>query len=170
MLIDCSYFTKGTRHILNATMGTADLPQYPSGAEVNNAILGYIEEFQSEFLIAMLGATLGNKVHTYLVCRDDDEKPPYVESFEEVCERLKEPFADYVFFHILRDSNTQATMTGLVKLKTANTIVAPVRRQVNVWNSMVRKNRLFAEWAKDAALDDIVVSAEMTTPINALNI
>ena len=170
MLIDCSYFTKGSRHILNATMGNADTLHNPNAEEVNNAILAYIEELQSEFLIDMLGSALANKVHTYLVCQEEDENPLHVEAIDAVCERLREPFADYVFFHILRDSNTQATMTGLVKLKTANTIVAPIGRQVSVWNSMVRKNRLFEEWSKESTLKGITVSAEMTTPINTLNL
>lgn len=170
MLIDCSYFTEGSRHILNATMGTADTLPNPNADEVNNAILAYIEELQPEFLTEMLGATVANKVNAYLVCQEEDETPPHVERMDELCERLREPFADYVFFHILRDSNTQATMTGLVKLKSANTIVAPISRQVSVWNSMVRKNRLFAEWSKESTLNGITVSAELTTPINVLNL
>lgn len=171
MLIDCSYFTKGSRHILNATMGTADTLPNPNAEEVNNAILAYIDEYQIKFLTAMLGATLANKVNVYLVCQEEDENPPHVESIDAVCERLKESFADYVFFHILRESNTQPTMTGLVRLKTANTYVSPIGRQVTVWNDMVDRNRQFAEWVKsDCTLSGINISKEMTTKINRLNL
>lgn len=168
MLIDCSYFTKGTRHILNATLGTQTMPN-PNAAEVNNAILAYIGECQEQFLTAMLGASLGNKFHTYLVCLDENETQTRIAEFDKVCDVLREPFADYVFFHILRDMNEQATITGLVRLKTANTYVAPIRRQVNVWNAMVDRNRKFAEWSKGSSLA-IEVSEEMVTKINVFNL
>lgn len=171
MLIDCSYFTKGSRRILNATMGTVGVMPDPNACEVNSAILGYVGDCQERFLIEMLGPVLGNKIHTYLVCRDEDNSPVYIESLEAVCDKLREPFADYVFFHILRDSDTQPTITGLVRLKSANTNVPPIARQVNAWNDMVEKNRRFAEWAKtDCPLQGVSVSREMTTKINRLNL
>jgi len=172
MLIDCSYFAKGPRHILNATMGTADEMPNPNAAEVNAAILAYIDEYQEQFLSEMLGHSIGNKVYNYLVCQEEDEKPPHVKSMEAVCERLREPFADYVFFHILRDINTQTTITGLVMLKCANAYVSPLSRQVNVWNAMVDKNRIFEGWcqSEDCQLKGITVSKNMTTKINILNI
>ena len=172
MLIDCSYFTRGTRHILNATMGTVDTIPNPNAAEVNSSIEAYIAEHQEQYLIEMLGSTLGNKFNTYLVCLDEDDNPTRNEKIDAVCDRLKESFADYVFFHILRDANTQARITGLVLLKSANTYVAPIRRQVSVWNTMVDRNRRFAEWCQssDCTISGISISSDMTTKINTLNI
>ena len=169
MLIDCSYFTKGSRHILNASLGTTP---NPNAIEVNEAIEAYVSECQEEYLVKMLGPALGNKVNAYLVCIEEDEEPKHNANIDAVCERLREPFADYVFFHILRDSNTQSTITGLVKLKCANEYVAPIRRQVNVWNSMVNKNRLFAGWcgSNDCTLSGISIDNEMLTKINPLNL
>lgn len=169
MLIDCSYFTKGSRHIQNATLGT--MPN-PNAEEVTEAIEAYIEENQERFLIRMLGATLGNKVHTYLVCLDEDKTPSHQKNLDEVCERLKESFADFVFFHILRDSNSQSTITGLVRLKCANDYVSPIRRQVTAWNTMVERNRTFVEWSKsfECPISGISVSEDMVTRINVLNL
>ncbi len=169
MLIDCSYFTKGSRHIHNASLGTTPNPH---AIEVNEAIEAYISECQEEYLVKMLGSTLGNKVNAYLVCMEEDEDPKHNADIDAVCERLREPFADYVFFHILRDMNMQSTITGLVRLKCANEYVAPIRRQVSVWNSMVNKNRLFAEWcgSKDCTLPGISIDDEMLTKINVLNL
>lgn len=171
MLIDCSYFTKGSRHIMNATMGANTMPNYNS-VDANRTIEGYIEEHQESFLNDMLGSTLGNRVNTYLVCLEEDEDPKHYPGMDAICERLKDAFADYVFFHILRDMNTQSTITGLVRLKCANEYVAPIRRQVNVWNSMVKKNRMFAQWSasSDCTITGISVSSEMLTPINSLNL
>lgn len=169
MLIDSSYFTKGPRHILNASLGTSTAP---NNIEVNAAIEAYIEENQERFLGRLLGHTLGNRVNAYLGCLDDDENPRHNDNFDAVCARLREPFADYVFYRILRDSNTQSTMTGLVRLKCANEYVAPITRQVGVWNDMVEKNRAFAQWSgtADCPLDGISTDADMLTKINSLNL
>ena len=172
MLIDSSYFCKGSRHILNATLGTNDTLPNPNAMVVNLAIEGYIEEHQERFLCLMLGQTLGNRVNTYLVCLEDDEEPKHMPGLDAICDRLREPFADYVFFHILRDMNTQSTMTGLVRLKCANEYVAPIRRQVSVWNSMADKNRLFAEWcnSSECTISEISIDSDMLTYINSLNL
>lgn len=169
MLIDCSYFTKGARHIQNASLGT--MPD-PNALQVNVYIEAFIEEHQERFLVRMLGTSLGNKVNAYLVCLDDDEEPKHNEHFDAVCERLRESFADYVFFQILRDSNTQATMTGLVRLKCGNEYVAPIRRQVSVWKAMVERNKAFDEWARSAEcpVKGISVSSDMMKYTNILNL
>lgn len=169
MLIDCSYFTKGPRHILNASIGTT---ANPNALEVNEAIEAYISEFQEQYLALMLGSALGNRVNAYLVCIDEDEEPRHNANIDAVCERLRDSFADYVFFHILRDMNTQSTITGLVRLKCANEYVAPVRRQVNAWNSMVDKNRMFAVWCSSdsCTLSGISIDDEMLEKINSFNL
>lgn len=172
MLIDHSYFTKGSRHILNASAGYNELIPNAASVEVNGAIEAYIAEHQERFLTRVLGAHLGNKVHTYLVCLDEDENPTHDKGFDAVCERLREPFADYVFFHIIRNSSSQATMTGLVQLKCANEYVSPMFRGTGAWNSMVDKNRSFAQWSKssECPVSGITVSEAMTTKINSLNL
>lgn len=164
MLIDCSYFTAGRRHIQNASLGR--MPN-PNAVEVNNAIEHYIESYQEGFLIRMLGSIIGQKVQDYLTNDGNGDV-----CIEDVCERLKESFADYVFYHIVRENNTQATITGLVRLKCANEYVSPIRRQVIVWNTMVERNRIFAEWCRssDCAVSGIEVSSAMLTKINSLNL
>ncbi len=169
MLIDCSYFTKGARHILNSSMGT--IPD-PNAIAVMASVEAYIAENQELFLMKMLGVSLSNKVHNYLICRDEDENTAPQVNFDAVCDRLRESFADYVFFKYLRDINTQVTATGTVRLKNANTAVSPIQRQVSIWNSMVDKNRLFASWciSSECNLSGISVSESMITKINSLNI
>lgn len=169
MLIDWSYFTDGPRHILNNASGKA------LNAQTENVLAtvnGFIEQYQEEFLTRMLGSALGNKVHTYLICCEDDGNSKPCKSFDAVCSHLRESFADYVFYKFLADTNTQATITGLVRIKNANTPVSPLRRQVHAWNAMVNKNRLFAAWCKteDCPLSGILVSDAMITKINSLNL
>lgn len=169
MLIDCSYFTDGPRHIQNASLGR--LPN-ANAQLVNEAINAYIKTFQFPFLKGVLGAPLAGAVTTYLKMLDKlpEEEPD--EDLEMVMEQLREPFANYVFFKILRDSNTQATMTGLVRLKCANEYVAPIRRQVTIWNDMVEMLSGFNEWSKseDCTVAGIVTDSNFLTRINVLNL
>lgn len=172
MLIDSSYFSNGSRHILNASLGTKDVLPNPNGIDVNRAIEGYIEEYQEGYLTLMLGHSLGNRVNSYLVCLEEDEEAKHVPGIDAICDRLRESFADFVFFHILRDMNTQSTMTGLVRLKCANEYVAPIRRQVSVWNSMADKNWLFATWcnSSECTVSGINIDSDMLSYINSLNL
>lgn len=172
MLIDPSYFSKGARHILNCNMPSSSTMPNPNSAEVCTAVQSYIDENQEMYLRSMLGDQLGNRMHTYLICVEEDENAKRNMNFDLICEQLRESFADYVFYHILRDSNEQSTMTGLVQLKSGNTYVAPIRRQVTAWNRMVTRHRYFAKWVEsvDCPIEGISIRREMLTKINTLNI
>lgn len=112
MLIDVSFFTSGPRHIQNAS--SAGMPS-PESMAVNESIEGYIEAFQGEFLYSAVGKDLAVALVDYLRLVEDEEtgndsegksKDMSLSGFGIVCRKLQEPFADYVFYHILRDSNT----------------------------------------------------------------
>lgn len=154
MLIDVSYFTKGIRHIENAS--TAETPSNNSLA-VNGAIEGYISLYQEAFLEEVCGC----KAVAISESLNETDDNPYL----PLINKLKEPFADYVFFHILRDGNAQATITGLVELKCANKYVSPIRRQVSVWNEMVKKMQKIA-----SEFVELNISYNLLTTINAFNL
>lgn len=170
MLIDTSFFTKGPRHIQNAALGTTRMVN-SNTTEVNSAIEYYISYWQEDFLISMLGKDLGTTVNGYLVDLDGGNQEQN-DSYDTLCEELKESFADYVFFKILRDNNSQATMTGLVRLKCANEYIAPIQRQVSTWNGMVERNSQFVEWAQseECTVTGISVDSNMLTKINIFNL
>ena len=169
MLIDCSYFIDGPRHIQNATLGK--MPN-PNAEEVNAAIKAYIQKFQWPFLKGVTGAPLAGAVTAYLKLMDKDETEKRDAELDAVIEQLREPFANYVFYKILRDGNSQATMTGLVRLKCANDYVAPLRRQVSTWNDMVDMIADFTTWSKssDCPVSGIITESNFLTKINSLNL
>ena len=180
MLINVSYFMSGPRHIENVSV--AEMPS-PQSLAVNEVINGYIKAFQPEFLRNVVGVTLSQAITDYLelIEREKEDSSDEVDISEEkeapqsgyavLCEKLCEPFADYVFYHILRDANTQATITGLVRLKCANEYIAPLKRQVSTWNSMVEKNKQFVEWAMSNDCPfDVKITKNLLTPINAFNL
>jgi hypothetical protein len=168
MLIDVSYFTAGPRHILNASLGI--MPN-PNAQEVNAAIEDYISYYQEGYLREMLGEALGNKVNAYLVCKDEGDDLNK-EHFETLCDQLRQSFADYVFFKMMRDAQDQATITGLMRLKSANNYVAPINRQVGTWNAMVERNLRFVGWCKssECPFPNIRTTRNMLTKINSFNL
>ena len=169
MLIDCSYFIDGPRHIQNATL--SKLPN-PNAEEVNASIKAYIKMCQRPFLKGVLGAPVAGAVIAYLKLIDKDESEERDLELDMVIEQLREPFANYVFYKILRDSNSQATMTGLVRLKCANDYVAPIRRQVSTWNDMVDMIADFSIWCRssDCHVSGITTESNFLTKINSLNL
>lgn len=172
MLIDLSYFVDGPRHIQNATLGIPGKMPNLNAEEVNAAIDTYIRQYQRPFLKGVVGAPVAGAIISYLKLIDMDENEERDVDLDMVIEQLREPFANYVFYKILRDANSQATMTGLVRLKCANDYVAPIRRQVSTWNDMVDMIADFSVWAKSADCHVPGISAESNflTKINALNL
>lgn len=169
MLIDVSYFVSGSRHIQNASMSKT------AGADstaVNGVIEAYIKELQPVFLESMLGETEASYAMDYLdmpVDEDDEEAEP--SKYEVVCERLKEPFADYVLFNILRDALSQATITGNVRLKCANEYISPIRAQVIAWNRMAEANVKFLKWAREGNCPiSLETQTNMLNKINQFNL
>lgn len=172
MLIDCSYFVDGPRHIQNATLGDSGRMPKANSEDVNAAIEAYIKMFQWPFLKEALGAPIASSVNSYLKLHEKYEGEEHDVDLDMVIEQLREPFANYVFYKILRDSNSQATMTGLVRLKCANDYVAPIRRQVSTWNDMVNMIADFTAWCKssDCHISGIVTDSNLLAKINVLNL
>lgn len=164
MLIDVSYFTSGSRNVLNAS--AAQMLTEASSA-VNDTIMAFVEELQEDYLMDMLGE-YGKDIHEYLMQEPHTED----DTMELICVKLKESFADYVFFHMLRDCQTQFTINGLVLLKNTNEYVSPISKQVSTWNRMVKRNKAFQEWSKSdkCPISTIEVSENLLTPINNFNL
>lgn len=164
-LIDCSYFYVGPLQIMNARP-IDDLDN--NAIAVQETITGYIERYQGEFLLKMVGKELSADVTANLAERGKDEN--YTdEAMEELCEKLRPSFAHYVYFKLVGDVNQTMTITGLMKLKSANDNQVPRQRMVKVWNDMVELNKQFVAWAEESDYD-VFYYVEMVTPINQFNL
>lgn len=164
-LIDCSYFYVGPLQIMNARP-IDDLDN--NAIAVQETITGYIERYQGEFLLKMVGNELSADVTAYLAERGNDEQHTD-EAMEELCEKLRPSFAHYVYFKLVGDVNQTMTITGLMKLKSANDNQIPRQRMVKVWNDMVELNKQFVAWADESDYD-VFYYVEMVTPINQFNL
>ena len=164
-LIDCSYFYVGPLQIMNARP-IDDLDN--NAIAVQETITGYIERYQGEFLLKMVGKELSADVTAYLAERGKDEN--YTdEAMEALCEKLRPSFAHYVYFKLVGDVNQTMTITGLMKLKSANDNQVPRQRMVKVWNDMVELNKQFVAWAEESDYD-VYYYVEMVTHINQFNL
>lgn len=164
-LIDCSYFYVGPLQIMNARP-IDDIDN--NAIAVQETITGYIERYQGEFLLKMVGKELSADVTAYLAERGNDEQHTD-EAMEELCEKLRPSFAHYVYFKLVGDVNQTMTITGLMKLKSANDSQIPRQRMVKVWNDMVELNKQFVAWAEESDYD-VFYYVEMVTPINQFNL
>lgn len=164
-LIDCSYFYVGPLQIMNARP-IDDLDN--NAIAVQETITGYIERYQGEFLLKMVGKELSAEVTAYLAAREEDEEHTD-ERAETLCEQLRPSFAHYVYFKLVGDVNQTMTITGLMKLKSANDNQVPRQRMVKVWNDMVELNKQFVAWAEESDYD-VFYYIEMVTPINQFNL
>ena len=165
MLIDTTYFTFGLRHIQNS--GVKDRMPSPDAIAVDGAISAYILHYQHRFLASVLTAEYADAVDCYLKAKEKDTQ----HDTEKVIEQLREPFANYVFYKILRDANTQATITGVVLLKCANEYVSPARRQAGAWNEMVDMLEDYRLWAKAEGFGSWLGNDKnLLTKINTLNL
>ncbi|MBQ9524793.1 MAG: hypothetical protein IJR69_06700 [Bacteroidaceae bacterium] len=185
MLIDVTSFTSGPRQIENAV----ETQKTANHVAVAERIKGYIDFYQSEFLRRAVGKQWCSLIDEYSRVSHEvpenenaegdgnaeepvEEMTPVEPTEEEnniaaLADMLKEPFADYVFFYMLRDMNVQPTITGLVQLKCANSYVSPLQKGVQTWNRMVDGLRLFAS---EVAVEGVSIDKDMLTYINQFNL
>ena len=162
MLIDVTSFTSGPRQIENAVA----TPKSPNQTAVAERINGFIDCYQPVFLRMAVGYDLANVIDAY--SRFDHNEPD--EKKEKLIALLREPFADYVFFYILRVMNVQSTITGLVQLKSVNSYVSPLEQGVLTWNRMTEGMKLFAEEVAMLGVNDVAIDKDLLTCINNLNL
>lgn len=168
MLIDVSYFTKGGRKVQYATSQATD---DVNSLATNEYLTDFISGLQSEFLNAMLGTELGPVITAYLDMLDNETSAEHNPDNDVLCIHLKESFADYVFFMLLRDNGKYVTTTGTYRMSSDNTQISPIDIQVAVWNDMVKRNKEFYSWANSAFCKfEIEVNSYMLKRINALNL
>ena len=159
-LIDCKYFYVGPLQVQNAR----PIDDLDANAQaVQESITAYIERYQSEYLEKMLGEELAQQVLSYFDGESEDA------AMESLCEKLRLSFAYYIYYKLVGDVNQTTTITGLMKLKSANENQPIRNRMTRVWNEMVDLHKKFLKWA-EASSFNVFYREEMVTYINQYNI
>lgn len=138
MYLDNTYFT-GNLYIPNLV--------YRSGAgaviqAVNEYSLNwFIEKYEEEFLIELLGRNLYNEMTTG-VDNGEEKWIALRDKIYRVGDVSFSPAANYVYFNAMRDFQTQTSMNGEVRGKNTHSSIVPAYdKLVRVWNDMVKMCR-----------------------------
>lgn len=159
-LINCKYFYVGPLQVQNAR----PIDDLDANAQaVQESITAYIERYQGEYLEKMLGEELAQQVLSYLASEQGDE------GMESLCSKLRLSFAHYVYYKLVGDANQTMTITGLMKLKSANENQPIRNRMTRVWNEMVDLHKEFVKWAETSSFS-VFYREEMVTYINQFNL
>lgn len=159
-LIDCKYFYVGPLQVQNAR----PIDDLDANAQaVQESITAYIERYQGEYLESMLGERLAAQVLSYLSSEEEDA------DMKGLCKKLRLSFAHYVYYKLVGDVNQTMTITGLMKLKSANENQPIRQRMVKVWNEMVDLHKKFVKWAETSSFN-VFYREDMVTYINQFNL
>lgn len=150
MIIDYTFFQSGELRISGLP-----LPEVTPGP-TNNAVLydlsAYIARYEDEYLELALGE-MYNPFCEYLRSgesgddRWDNLKGKLAIELKDSGFTLKRsPIANYVYFHYLRDHQSDATATGVKKDTDEGTLVSPELKMVRAWNDMVSMNDALFRW------------------------
>lgn len=140
MMLDASYFV-GDLYLPNIRANSAA----PGVAGVLDAVGSasldyYIEKYEAEFLVRLLGRDLADAFRAGLT------EEPVRKEWRALRDKIyrKEgrypysPAAGYVYYWIMRDGATQTTRNGEVRAEQDYArIASPARKMVDAWNRMI---------------------------------
>lgn len=150
MIIDYTFFQSGELRISGLP-----LPGVTAGP-TNNAVLydlsSYIARYEDEYLEFALGE-MYDPFCEYLRSGGSGEEKwdtlkgkLVIELKEGEFTMKRSPIANYVYFHYLRDHQSDATATGVKKDTDEGTLVSPELKMVCAWNDMVSMNDALFRW------------------------
>lgn len=157
MMIDYTFFRDG---LLMVDGALALASPSPINDAIGSRIESFIQRYEPEYLRKLLGEELYND---FLANGNWDElKEILVDDSAKVS-----PVANYVYFHMVRHSQSTATING-VKNDGDSNLVNPTQKMVWAWNDMVKQNRrIYMLLCKNYP---VVTDEELLEPINTFNI
>lgn len=151
MLTDVTFFQSGSLYI--SGICPPDIAPSPTNIAVTGDIEGYIREYETEYLIQALGQDVYREFAEYLSSEKDGES-----RWDELKGRLVfspasgegsfrvSPIANYVYYHYLRNHQSDATVSGVKKDSDEGDLVSAERKMCDAWNRMVDMNRQLFAW------------------------
>lgn len=143
MIVDASFFY-GPLNIegLMANSG-ADFTQ----AAIQKGLQQFIERYEVQYLIRLLGNKLGLEFANYL---GKEEKEPEARWDNLLSELVPmpcvSPVANYVYFYYVRGNQVHATSIGATVTNSDNRITSCDSLIIPAWNEMVEMNRAVHSW------------------------
>ena len=161
-MIDYTFFQDGLL-MVDGAMALAS--PSPTNAAIKNRIDWYIQRYEPEYMCKLLGEEL------YKDFLDNGESDKWVE-FKELLVKSNDlaktsPIANYVYFFLVRDSQSAATINGVKK--DGDNLVNPQTKMVQAWNDMVYTTRRIYTWLC-RNFHSVQTEQELLETINILNV
>lgn len=163
MIIDYTFFQDGLLMVDGAMALATPSP-------TNNAIVGRIESYIEQYEPEYLSKLLGEKLYNDFLSNEDSEQ---WESFKKLIVkdngRFKtSPVANYVYFFLVRESQSMATING-VKKDGGENLVSAGSKMISAWNNMVFENRKIYMWLCNT-FRNVPTEPELLETINTLGV
>ena len=163
MIIDYTFFQDG---LLMVDGALALATPSPTNEAIAGRIDSFIEIYEPEYLCKLLGEELYND---FLANEESDK---WVEFKNKLVTEYKvtkvSPIANYVYFHLVRNSQSMATINGVKKDGEEN-LVNPQSKMISAWNDMVYKNRSLYSWLC-SNFRNVQTEQELLETINVLGV
>lgn len=163
MIIDYTFFQDGLLMVDGAMALATPSP-------TNKAIAGRIESYINQYEPEYLSKLLGEELYNDFLSNEDSER---WEAFKKLI--VKEdglfktsPIANYVYFFLVRDSQSKATVNG-VKSDGDENLVSAGAKLVSAWNNMVFENRKIYMWLCNK-FHNVPTEPELLETINSLGV
>lgn len=169
MMIDYTFFQDGLLRVDGAlSLGTPS----PTNQAIQGLLESFIDRYEAEYLCKLLGEEL---YEDFLLSLSEEKSA--ANDWEGLKRLLvvekpfkRSPIANYVYFHLLRSCDSDATLNG-VKIDTDNgKPVSPERKMRFAWNDMVLHNRKLYGWLRKANYKGWKMDEELLEFINTFNI
>lgn len=163
MMIDYTFFQDGLLMVDGAMALATPSP-------TNKAIAGRIESYINQYEPEYLSKLLGEKLYNDFLSNEDSEQ---WEDFKKLIVKdngcfKTSPIANYVYFFLVRDSQSKATVNG-VKSDGDENLVSAGAKLVSAWNNMVFENRKIYMWLCNE-FHNVPTEPELLETINSLGV
>lgn len=133
-IIDVTYFSHAPHVIANASGIT--------NSAMSNAASKVIEDLMNQFHDTFLRDVLGEGAENVIEeLGRNDSNETLSDEVKAIAEALVEPFGLFMYFQILRNSQSIAGITGVYQLVSSDNHISPRTLQTQCWNDMARQLR-----------------------------
>lgn len=164
MIIDYTFFQDGLLKVDGALA-------LATPSTTNDALRGYIESFIKRYEPEYLGKLLGEELYNDFLAYSKGGSSSYADKWEifksTIVEGKTSPIANYVYFFMIRSSQSTATFNG-VRIDGEN-LVSPRHKMIDAWNNMVKHNIKIYSWLCNE-LKNIPSEQELFEMINVFDV
>ena len=167
MIVDYTFFQDGLLRVDGALALATPSP-------TNEAVLGLIDSFIELYEPEYLGLLLGEELYNDFLAYEKGESVNDWSGFMGVLVKgdtyKTSPIANYVYFHLLRATHTDATVNGVKADADSGKLISPERKMIFAWNDMVQQNRMLYRWLEKANFKGWYMDCELLETISTLGV